>query len=393
MSSVPLLAPGLGGLVPEASHVAEAVLLVVVVVVEGPGLNGVVGEHGLEEPVVVRHHVQPHARRVDRGHARHAHLVEVGDGLQVELVRLVDERGHDLRVVGAQLEAIYGLALDFLRCGPAHPLARVLGGVERTSAPALAAAGANVREHVGRDDGVFGRHRLFAQLPLEPAVGDAAGRGDPVSQPELVDVLALRGLRDAPGVSVHVHEAGEQEHPLAVDLMIAGVRPALLVDLDQREADRGHLDDAIALDDHVHRPPGRRAGTVDHRDPADDQPVEGSLALVGAAGRGGFHLRLRGGGKQGRGERAQHQDGARSLGMADGGAWYPPRINGSGVQRRESRRKRGVRGERANGYPVTWSRSIRVARDPGLRRDRACAADQLLVLSDDLAAHRLRDRR
>ena len=303
---LPLLASGLCGLEPEAPHVAEAVLLVVVVVVEWPGLDGVVGEHGLEEPVVVCHHVQPHARRVDRGHACHAHLVEVGDGLQVEPVRLVDEGGHDLGVVRAQLQAVDGLAFDFLRCGPLHPLARGFRGVDRASAPALAAAGPHIRVHVGRDDGVVGRHRLLAQLPLEPPMGHAARRGDPVSQPELVDVLALRGLGGAPGVGVHVHEAGEQEHPLAVDLVIARIRTAVLVDLHQREADRGHLNDAIVLDDHVHRPAGRRAGAIDDRDAPDDHAVEGPLAFVGSARGGRFHLALGDGG----GRSQEHCQGA-----------------------------------------------------------------------------------
>ena len=331
---LPLLAAGLRGLVPEASHVAEAVLLVVVVVVEGPVLDRVVGEHGLHEAVVVRHHVQPDARRLDRGHAGHAHLVEVGDGLEVEAVRLVDERGHDLGVVGAQLEAVDGLPVHLLRRGPAHPLARVFGSDDQASAPAQAAPGTRIRVHVGRDNGVLGRLRLLAQLPLELTVGHAPRRGDAVSHPELVDVLTLRGLGNASRVGVHVHEAWEQEHPLAVDLVVARLGTALLVDIHQRVAHRRHLDDPIVLDDDVHRPPGRRAGAVDDRHPADDQAIEGALALVGSARGRGLHLGLRGGWRERdrhRTEEAGQQEWERAPGRPMMRHGVPPGINGSGA--------------------------------------------------------------
>ena len=164
---VPLVGARLGGLIPEARDLTEPVLLVVVVVVQRPVLDRVAREHGLEEPVVVGLHVQAHASRGDGVHASHAHLIQVGHGLEAELVGLVDEGLHDLRILSAQLQAVDARSVDALGSGPLDPCASGLGRIERLAAPPLTGAGSGVREQARRDDVVPLAAGLLPELPLE----------------------------------------------------------------------------------------------------------------------------------------------------------------------------------------------------------------------------------
>ena len=121
---VPLLAAGLVDLVPQTRDVTEAILLVVVVVVERPVLDAVFVQHRFEEPVVVGHHVETDAGGVDGTHAADAHLAQVGHSAQTVLVSLIDQGFHDLRVVRTELQAIDLLTVDLPLRRPSNPFTR-----------------------------------------------------------------------------------------------------------------------------------------------------------------------------------------------------------------------------------------------------------------------------
>jgi hypothetical protein len=81
---------------------------------------------------------------------------------------------------------------------------------------------------------------------------------------------------------VQVDEARQQIHARRVDLVV-GLRRAIGP---QRQAGcaRAHDPrDAVALDDDVHGPRRRRAGSVDDHDAANRECLEGARALARAA--------------------------------------------------------------------------------------------------------------
>ena len=243
------------------------------------------------------HHVEADLGGVERRHAHHAHLAEVGDGAEAVLLPFVDHRGHDFRVHGAKLEAVDLRAVHLDPNGPLHPFPRFLGGIDGAAVPGL--AGAGVGEHARRDDLVALGRRLLAERPHHRAVADAARGGDAVPHPELVDVFGLGRLPRSPGVGVHVDEAGHDVHAAQVDLLRRAGGAAVLVDRYAGIPDGLDLNDAIALDHDIHGSHGRGAGPVDDRGAAQDKPLVGAVALVGAAGGGGLHLRRERGGNRG----------------------------------------------------------------------------------------------
>jgi hypothetical protein len=81
---------------------------------------------------------------------------------------------------------------------------------------------------------------------------------------------------------VHVDEAGEGVHALDIQLAVVGLglRPVLGIDRHPWRADTLDLDDAVALDDDIDRAARWRPGAVDQGSTAQDEPIEGPLALV-----------------------------------------------------------------------------------------------------------------
>ena len=79
---------------------------------------------------------------------------------------------------------------------------------------------------------------------------------------------------------VQVDDARHDIHAFRVDLARAGLRTTRRVDGDVRNSDARNVDDAAALDDDVDRATGRSARPVDQRRAADDQPLEGAVALM-----------------------------------------------------------------------------------------------------------------
>ena len=301
---VPLGAAALVDQVPLPRDLAEAVLLVVVVHLRRPWLDVVVLVQRLEQAVEVRDRAESEAGRVERVHLRDAHLAEVGRAAEAELGGLVQQRLHDLRAERVELEPVAARLLHV-----PHPVPRVLRGVDDAAAPTLAArAGEGIDPHAGGHDLVRRAPRLLLHGPVVGAEGDAAPGRDPVRHPQLVRVLRLGRLGDAARVEVEVDEARQDVHAGRVDFMHDRVRVALdresgpprLVDGPLRDADAADVDDAVPLDDDVHRPDGGRAGAVDHGGAADDEAVVRSLALVRAPVGSPDHLhRLHGRGRRG----------------------------------------------------------------------------------------------
>ena len=119
----------------------------------------------------------------------------------------------------------------------------------------------------------------------------AHGR-DAVAHPELEDVLRGGPLLGAARVPVHVDEAGHQEVPREVDLLVARLRLGPLVRLDghAREAHGADVRDPVAFHHHVGGAVGRRARAVDDGHPAQDEPLPRPFAL---GARGGLRDLLR----------------------------------------------------------------------------------------------------
>ena len=150
---LPLGAARLVNLVPEPRDLAEAPLLVVGVHVDRPRLHDVVLQQRFEVAVEVRDGAEAEPRGLDRVHLRDAALLQMRGRSEAELLRLVEQRRHDLRPLGAELQAV-----DAVGGRPAHPLARLLGRVDGALVPA--AARPLVVEDARRDDLV-----LLAALP------------------------------------------------------------------------------------------------------------------------------------------------------------------------------------------------------------------------------------
>jgi len=89
---------------------------------------------------------------------------------------------------------------------------------------------------------------------------------------------------------VEVDQPGHEIHALGVELLRGPLGALRLVDRQLGVADADDLGDAVALDHHVHRTAGRRAVAVDQVDAADDEPLEGTLALATRRRRSGIGL-------------------------------------------------------------------------------------------------------
>ena len=278
---VPFLAAARVDLVPQPRHLGEAVRLVVVVVVGRIRLDAVVGQQRVEQAVEVLGAVQAEAGGVTQVHPRQPGLGEVRRRPELQLARPGDQRPHHLGILGEQLEPVGALGRD-----PGDPLARLLGRRDRPAEPAVAGARPGVDDDPGRGDLVAGAAGALAQRPVEGAGRHAADRRDAVRQPQLVDVLRVRRLAPAAGVDVAVDEAGHDVEAGAVDLPGGAARTRVGADGQVGIPDRAHLDDPVARDHDVHRALRRGAGAVDHRHAAEDQPLEGALALAGGAIRG-----------------------------------------------------------------------------------------------------------
>ena len=277
--------------IPLPRHLPEAVLLVRVVVARRPGLHVVAVVERLEEPVEMRHRAEAEARGVERVHLRDALLAQVRRRAEVMLAGLVDERRHDLGWIRNELQAV-----DAGRGGLAHPLPRLGRALDRAFPFVERQA---IREHPRRGDLVARAPRLLALRVRRGSEGNAATGGDAVREPELVGVLGLRGLRRLTRVQVQVHETGQHVHAFRVDLLRRALRPVAGAHVARGRVDREQRLDAVSLYDDVDGTAWRRSGAVDHGRVADDQALEGTLALGARRRRAGIRIVLLRGGCEG----------------------------------------------------------------------------------------------
>ena len=281
----PFLGAGLERLIPDGGGLAEAVLLVRVVVVGRELLDLVALQHALEVPVVVGDSPQAEATGLQGVHPRHAGLAQVRNAAQVLDLGLVQHRRHHLgRVEIEELDAV-----DIVLGRPADPGAALFRRVAGTAFPAR--TGGRVVEDARRHDLVAGAAGLLAgdHGVVVEHKGHGTDRGHAVGHPELVDIGQVRRLVGRAAVGVHVDEARQDVLARGVDHLV-GRRQ-----LGPRRADVArprrfmNLGDDIVVDDDVHGADGRRAGAVDQGRAMDDQGVERPHPFARLAGRRGVH--------------------------------------------------------------------------------------------------------
>ena len=91
---------------PLPGHLAEALLLVKVVVTGGPRLDDMVVVQGLKHAIEVGHCAETQSCGIAGIHAGNSTLGKVRGGTQSELSSFVDQRFHDFRWIRIQLQAI-----------------------------------------------------------------------------------------------------------------------------------------------------------------------------------------------------------------------------------------------------------------------------------------------
>ena len=221
----------------------------------------------------MRDGLEPEGSRLVGIHHHDASLLKVRRRAQVELLRLIEQRGHEIGTFRAELEAVGAVRLD-----PPHPGARLLGRRHRALSPPRARA---LIHHVPRRrDLVPGAPLLLVNGIREAGERYAAHSRYAVREPELVVVLGFRRFLRRALMYVEIDDAGHDVHALGVDLSRSRLGPARRVDGHVRNTDRSDIRDAISLDDDVDGAAGRTAGPVDQRRAANDQALEGSIALV-----------------------------------------------------------------------------------------------------------------
>ncbi len=195
---------------------------------------------------------------------------------QASLLRLVEERRHDVRTLGADLQAI-----DAVGSCPADVLARDFWRGHAAFVPTTPRA--LVVVDARRDDLVPLAALLVADRYAVVAKRHATNGRHAVRQPQLVGVLRLRILRGAAGVHVHVDEARHEVHAGGIDFEVGILRRAIGSHRQAGCPSAPHRRNAIAGDDDVDRTLWRCTRAVDERDPADDERLVRSASLVGAA--------------------------------------------------------------------------------------------------------------
>ncbi len=274
--------------VPQARHLSESHLLVIVDLIDGPRLDDVVLEQRFEVTVEVRDRLQSEFRGGEGVHLRDAGLLQVRGRAEVVLLGLVEQRRHDVGPLCAELEAFESVGR-----APAHPLARRFRRVDRPLFPAL--SGALIVDQPRRDDRV-----AVAALPLgdgQLVIGErhATYGGDAVCEPQLERVLGVGILGRFAGVLVQADEAGQHVHPRRVDLEVRLLGRAARPQRQPGRAGAANRLDAVPRHDDVDGADRRRAGAVEEDSAAQDQRVERAASFVLAAGRRGVQPAARAG--------------------------------------------------------------------------------------------------
>src|SRR3982750_41415 len=176
----------------------------------------------------------------------------------VELLRLVEERRHDIRALRAELETVAAVGLE-----PAHPGARLI----RRGHGALPPSGTRplVDDISGRGDLVLRAPLLLVHGVGEAREGNAAHRRYAVREPELVVVLGLRRFQRRPLMDVEVDDPWQDVHARGVDLARRALRPPRGIDRHRRPPDIADLGYALPPGDEADGTGRRTASAVDER--------------------------------------------------------------------------------------------------------------------------------
>ena len=269
---VPAFAERRCGLLPEPAGLAEAVLFVVVVVVERKVLDRAVREERLGQTVPMLESGQAQTGSIECVHPGDTHLRKMGCSTDAAPPGLVDRCLHDVRAVRAELQTVGAFSGHFR-----HPRASLLRSCYRFLA-SLAEPDVSLDAR-GRDIILFA-FGLVLERPIEPVhASRVAHRRDAVTHPELQHILGRRALRGAPRVAVHVDQAGKHVHSGKIEDLVTGIGlgPIPLFYRHSREADALDLRDPVPLDHDVHGTGRRGACAVDQVDAAENQALKGSL--------------------------------------------------------------------------------------------------------------------
>ncbi len=275
---VPFLRSGSGNELPLPCDLAETMLLVVVVHVDGPRLHVVGFVHGLEQAIVVGDRVQADASGIDCVHLRDTHLVQVCRRAHAVLLRFVNQRAHDFGTMRAEFQSVCAFSLCV-----AHPLA----GFRRCQNLTVFVFLPGAHTLIGIDPGchnlVTRTALFFCNGKLKTAARDAANCRDAMPHPQLVAVLRARRLGRAAGVRMHVDYARHDPLAVRIDFTSGAVGAVVFLDSQPRVTHGLDLDDAIVLDDDVHRAARRCAGAVDDSGAANNETRERAFTFIGVA--------------------------------------------------------------------------------------------------------------
>ena len=224
----------------------------------------------------------PEARGVEDVGAGDAHLRQMRRRPEPLLARFVEQRRQDLRIedvvaAGENLQPVHPLLLR-----PLRELARLFRRIDRAAVP-VSAQRHHVRDDARRNDLVARAAIALVDAPVHAVAASRLAHGrHAVRHPQLEHVLRGRALVGSAGVTMQVDETRQHVEIRRVDLFRRVLRPVLRFDRDLRKSDASDLPDAIAFDDDVHRTDRRRAGSVDERGAADDQPLKRTFAFISA---------------------------------------------------------------------------------------------------------------
>ena len=213
----PLGAAGRVDLVPQPRHLSEPHLLVVVDLIERPGLHDVVLEQRFEVAVEMGDCAQSEPGGLERVHLRDAGLLQMRGGAELELLAAASRAA----MISGRCAPSFNPSTPFVGA-PATHVARRFRRIDRAFVPARARS--LEVDDSRRDDlvaiaalALFERQRVIGQ-------GHADDRRDAVREPQLVRILGVGILRRFAGVLVQADESRQHVHAGGVDLEIGVLR-------------------------------------------------------------------------------------------------------------------------------------------------------------------------
>ena len=262
---LPGVAAAFGGLQPQVGALAEALGFAVVVVVGGYVLEGAVAEHRFGDAVPVFDAVQSPPRRGQRIDLRGPALVVVAGGAQPASSGGFDGGPENGGGGAEEFHAVRTAVRDLV-----DPGGRLVGGDRGGPVEGSGAQGGVDVQAWGCDLVGLGAAG-FVDGPVEAVEGaEFADGGHAVAEPELEDVVGVRGLVGFADVGVGVDESGHDVGAVEVHDFCAVGRGAF----GEAACPVGFPDsgDPVTFDENLRRPVGCGSGAVDDHGIAEDEP-------------------------------------------------------------------------------------------------------------------------